>query len=143
MESTWRIQAVRTLEYGPLNQPITAHVVHERYNKKIDEIAMGFVTIQKITPFQGTNTLDIRIVQDAPAQFEQARYGDKDQGKPTVLSWPLESGVVRQKYFIATISKVFGLKLRRYVQKSQKKRVNDHLYAIEEPAWLFDRNRVM
>ena len=74
MESTWRTQAVCTLEYGPLNQPITAHVVHERYNKKIDEIAMGFVTIQKITPFQGTNTLDIRIVQDAPAQFEQARY---------------------------------------------------------------------
>ena len=97
---------------------------------------MGFVTIQKITPFHGKNTLDIRIVQDAsaPAQFEQARYGDKDQGKPTVLSWPLESGVVRQKYFIATISKVFGSKLRRYVQKSQKKRVNDHLYAIEEPA---------
>ena len=87
MESTSRIQAVRTSEYGPLNQPITAHVVHERYNKKINEIAMSFVTIQKITPFHGTNTLDIRIVQDAsaPAQFEQARSGDKDQGKPTVL----------------------------------------------------------
>ena len=35
MESTTRSQAVRTLEQGPLNQPITAHFVPERFNKQI------------------------------------------------------------------------------------------------------------
>ena len=31
------------------------------------------------------------VLQDAsaPAQFERALYGDKDQGEPTVLKWPL------------------------------------------------------
>jgi len=36
LESTPRSQAVRTLVYGPLNQPITAHLVPERHNKGKD-----------------------------------------------------------------------------------------------------------
>ena len=35
MESTQQSQAVCTLEYGPLNQAITAHVEPERYHKKV------------------------------------------------------------------------------------------------------------
>ena len=35
MESTQQSQAVCALEYGPLNQPITAHVEPERYHKKV------------------------------------------------------------------------------------------------------------
>ena len=34
LESTPRSQAVRTLEHGPLNQPITALVVPQRCNKE-------------------------------------------------------------------------------------------------------------
>ena len=33
-EGTSRSQAVRTLEYGPLNHPITAHLVPEGCNKR-------------------------------------------------------------------------------------------------------------
>ena len=41
------------------------------------------------------------VLQDAssPAQFQRALSGDKDQGEPTVLKWPLESVLVRQKSF--------------------------------------------
>ena len=34
-ELSWTEQVVRTLEYGPLNQPITALLVPERYDKYI------------------------------------------------------------------------------------------------------------
>ena len=34
-ESTPGSQAVHTLEYGPLTQPITAHLVTKRYDNKI------------------------------------------------------------------------------------------------------------
>ena len=37
-ESTLQSQAVCTLEYRPLNQPITAHIVPERYNKTCEDI---------------------------------------------------------------------------------------------------------
>ena len=37
-ESTPQSQAVCTLEYRPLNQPITAHIVPERYNKTGEDI---------------------------------------------------------------------------------------------------------
>lgn len=35
LDGTPRSQVVRTLEYGPLNQPITALLVPERYSKYI------------------------------------------------------------------------------------------------------------
>ena len=42
MESTPRSQAIRTLEYGLLNQPITAHVLPKRYNKYIQVAILPF-----------------------------------------------------------------------------------------------------
>ena len=57
------------------------------------------------------------VLQDAsaPAQFEPARSGDKDQGES------LERVLVGQKYLTATLSAVFVSKLRRHVQKFQKR----------------------
>ena len=51
-------------------------------------------------------------------QFELTRCVNKDRKEPTVLKWTLESVLVGQKYFIATLSAVFVLKIR---QKSQKR----------------------
>ena len=49
------------------------------------------------------------VLQDAsaPAQYQRSLSGDKDQGEPTVLKWPLESVLVGQKSFIATFNSVF------------------------------------
>ena len=84
------------------------------------------MTFQKITPLHRTEILSLcAVLQDAsPAQFERACSGDKDEGEPTVLKWPLESVLVGQNHFIATLSAVFVSKLRKYVQKSQKKWIN-------------------
>ena len=35
LQSTPQSQAVHTSEYGPLNQPITAHLVPKSYNKRL------------------------------------------------------------------------------------------------------------
>ena len=42
LESTPHSQADRTLEYGLLNQPITAHLVPERYNKMTSFLKLTF-----------------------------------------------------------------------------------------------------
>ena len=39
LESTPQSQAVHTSEYGPLNQPITAHLVPESYNKRLKTLS--------------------------------------------------------------------------------------------------------
>lgn len=57
--------------------------------------------------------------------LERSRSGHKDQGEPTGLRWRLESVLVGQKYFIATLSAVFVSKLRRYVKKSQKRWIKE------------------
>lgn len=42
LESTPHSQADHTLEYGLLNQPITAHLVPERYNKMTSFLKLKF-----------------------------------------------------------------------------------------------------
>ena len=54
---------------------------------------------KKTTPSTEPKLTTCAVLQDAsaPAQFQRARSGDKDQGEPTVLKWPLESVLVGQK----------------------------------------------
>ena len=54
---------------------------------------------KKLPPCTGQVLSTCAVLQDAsaPAQFERAQSGDKDQGEPTVLKWPLESMLGGQK----------------------------------------------
>ena len=61
------------------------------------------------------------------------RPGDKDQGDPTVLKWPLESVLVGQKYFIdCNLERDVRLKAEKIRQKIPEKMDQETFYAIEE-----------
>ena len=74
---------------------------------------------KKSAPFTGQILSTCAVLQDAfaPAQFEWAHSGDKDQGERTM---PLERVFLGQKYFIASLSAGFVSKLINH-------RKNDHL----------------
>jgi len=56
VESTPHSQADRTLEYGLLNQPITAHLVPERYNKMTSFLKLTFSWHMRKKKFQPTRS---------------------------------------------------------------------------------------
>ena len=56
-ESTPQIQAVCTLEYGLLNQPIKVHVVPERYNNNNNNFNTIFTRERKLSPRNKKNLL--------------------------------------------------------------------------------------
>ena len=107
---------------------------------------------EKLPPYTGQILSTCEILHDAsaPVQFNRARSEDKNQEEPTVLSQPhfqglsssqplvgrrktlgarlLERVLVGQKYFIATLSALsVPAKVRRYVQKSQKRWINKNV----------------
>ena len=78
------------------------------YFSFFDQCYLGVLSNPKKLPPCTRQILSIAtcsILQDAsaPVQFKRTRSGDKEQGESTVLKQLLESVLVGEKYFIATL----------------------------------------